>query len=588
MNETSNSLFSRLVCGLAIMALSISPILASSDTLDLEVTFIGDREILLQDAHKQLHWPEPVNLKTTKPTFTYSMLPKRMNVQPEWSKNGPIRLHVSEPLRRLYKGHIQAGLGNFISPTLDFSYTDLRSKEGSWGLRGSHVSSQGGYADNDSIDDVFSSSSFTGWGKRFIGTESVEIIGNYARQHVSFFGGNPSISVGNESIERTYQVWGTQLDVHNFETKNQHLQHRLKAAYQFLKEGPLQEHNIDLELSLKLNPDSSKANGSSGIQQLPISLTLHTNVDRLNRLVEGAESPTSRQAIFDFHPQIDHTFGNIQTRAGVAFWIDAQGNKPLLVVPELEVSTSLMRGLFIPYLKADGGVHQNRYQTLLQANPFASDQTPDYMNTYQKIHLQAGVRGSITKAFTFNLSAHHQICDQFLLWGSDTLSARGETFAPQYADMNITSIQADGSWRMNETCTLTGQIKQNNYHFEDDEAPHLQPWNLPTLQTKLGAVYTWQEKIRLSSQLDILTGRNGLQTWATESESTEVYNGEQWIGFETALGASTQWDIQLEYLYNGRLSGWIHLHNVLNQPNLFLPGYNSQKFRFQMGMNYAF
>ena len=61
-----------------------TPVFAAGDTLDLDVTFIGDREILLQDAHKQLHWPEPAQLKTTKPTFNYSMLSKRMNVQPEW------------------------------------------------------------------------------------------------------------------------------------------------------------------------------------------------------------------------------------------------------------------------------------------------------------------------------------------------------------------------------------------------------------------------------------------------------------------------------------------------------------------------
>ena len=163
----------RFVFAIAIVGFASAKAFSVSDTLDLEVTFIGDREILLQDAHKQLHWPDPAALKTTKPTFSYAMLPKRMNVQPEWSKNGPIRLRVSEPLRRLYKGHIQAGLGNYLSPTLNFSYTDLRSKKGTWGLRATHDSSRGGYATNDSIEDVFSSNSFACWGKRFYGSESI-------------------------------------------------------------------------------------------------------------------------------------------------------------------------------------------------------------------------------------------------------------------------------------------------------------------------------------------------------------------------------------------------------------------------------
>ena len=40
-----------------------------ADTLDLDVTFIGDREVFLQDAHKQLHWPEAANIGNEKPRF---------------------------------------------------------------------------------------------------------------------------------------------------------------------------------------------------------------------------------------------------------------------------------------------------------------------------------------------------------------------------------------------------------------------------------------------------------------------------------------------------------------------------------------
>ena len=53
-------------------------------------------------------------------------------------------------------------------------------------------------------------------------------------------------------------------------------------------------------------------------------------------------------------------------------WIDAQGEKPFMPVLELEASTSLLRDLFIPYLKVDGGILQNRYQKLLDSNPFLS------------------------------------------------------------------------------------------------------------------------------------------------------------------------------------------------------------------------
>ena len=564
-----------------------TPVFATGDTLDLDVTFIGDREILLQDAHKQLHWPEPAQLKTTKPTFTYSMLSKRMNVQPEWSKNGPVRLRVSEPLQRLYKGHIQAGLGNYISPTVHFSFTDLRSREGTWGIRGGHDSSQGGFASVDSIEDVFSTSSIACWGKRFLGSESVEVSSDWSRQRVSFFGGEPDRIGIASSTKRIYNVWGIHVDAHNFETKNKSLQHHIKASYQLVSDGGIQEHNVDLHAEVKFNGETSSQSSSSGLEGLPITLLLHSNIDRLTRSIEGSETPTVRQAIFDLHPRVSKTFGNIKTTAGIAFWIDAQGNKPFMIVPEIEASTSLLRDLFIPYVKVGGGVQQNRYQKLLDSNPFLSTNADSLNNTYEKIHAQIGLRGSITKAFTFNLSAHHQRFDQFLLWRADALSPRGETFTPLYADFNQTSLQADASWRLGSAFTLTGSIQQNTYSFERDDEAVNRPWNLPTLQTELGAVYTWEEKVRIGSQIELLTGRKTLQSWSVDG-AIPVNSEEELVGYETSLGATTLWNMQLEYLYNGRLSGWIHLNNILNQANPFLPGYNSQKFRFQMGMNYAF
>jgi hypothetical protein len=153
--------------------------------------------------------------------------------------------------------------------------------------------------------------------------------------------------------------------------------------------------------------------------------------------------------------------------------------------------------------------------------------------------------------------------------------------------MNQTTLQADASWRLGQSFTLTGQIQQNTYQVTGNQSSYLQPWNLPTFETQLGAIYTWQEKIRIASQLEVKTGRQSLQAWST-SELPPVYNGEEFVGYETSLGALTMLNVQIEYVYNGRLSGWVHLNNLLNQPNLFLPGYNSQRFRFQMGINYSF
>ena len=389
MNYASNKNHPFIAWAIIGSLFASTPVFATGDTLDLDVTFIGDREILLQDAHKQLHWPEPAQLTTTKPTFSYSMLSKRMNVQPEWSKNGPVRLRVSEPLRRLYKGHIQAGLGNYISPTVHFSFTDLRSREGTWGIRGGHDSSQGGYASVDSIEDVFSTSSIACWGKRFLGSESVEVSSDWSRQRVSLFGGTPDILGTASSTNRIYNVWGVHVDAHNFETKNKSFQHLFKASYQLLNDGGMQEHNVDLQVEVKPNDETSSEFGVGlGVKNLPISFLLHANIDRLTRSIEGSEAPTIRQAIFDLHPRFSKTFGNLKTTAGSGLCGSMPKERsPLCLVPELEASTSLLRDLFIPYLKVGGGDSTKSLSEALGLQSVPLHQCTDSLNnSYENIH----------------------------------------------------------------------------------------------------------------------------------------------------------------------------------------------------------
>jgi hypothetical protein len=136
---------------------------AVNDTLDLDVTFIGDREVLLQDAHKQLHWPEAAGIGTAKPSFSYSVIPKRLNVEPEWTRNGPIRLKINDPLSRLYKGYVNVGMGNFLSPLLHVSFSDVRSRSKSWGVQFKHKSTDGGFVDDDAIEQAFSTNHLDGY-----------------------------------------------------------------------------------------------------------------------------------------------------------------------------------------------------------------------------------------------------------------------------------------------------------------------------------------------------------------------------------------------------------------------------------------
>ena len=533
-----------------------------SDTLDLDVTFIGNREVLLQDAHKQLHWPTASPLKTAKPVFDYPTLSKRINVQPEWQRNGPVRLKVDDPLPRLYKGKASIGMGNFVSPYLDLSYADIRSRLKTWGSRLHHESSRGGYTASPR-EDVFSGTQVTLWGKRFKRDEVLGARIHLDRQRISYYGGNQPDSTDNTDSSMRYYTSGVSFQMHNNPSSPKADRHVLTFQYNLLwDDQSLTEHNFDLALDY-----------DRYVEDIPVHLRVHSNIDRFQKLTEGSSFQSSRQAIFDFHPSISTHNKSFQTRIGLGLWIDAQGNKPFTIVPEAEFSMRLLRDLFVPYVQIDGGIQQNRYQSAVQQNPFLNALS-DLKNTYQKLAARTGLRGSITRALAFDLGASYESLNQRLFWANDTLTSSGAQFIALYQDVNVTQLSGSLTWTREKKLTVTGSLSKAFYSLDTLSSWNQSAWNLPEWEAEIEVQYTWKEKVRLSSDFRLQTGRQGLQSLESE--------------ISVDLEPIAQWDARVEYLYNGRLSAWLQGSNLLNRSNPFLTTYDARDLCVILGGTYAF
>ena len=73
------------------------------------------------------------------------------------------------------------------------------------------------------------------------------------------------------------------------------------------------------------------------------------------------------------------------------------------IFPDVELSYNLFKNIFIPYGGWQGNVQRNTFNGLRLENPFISEDIT-LQNTIQKSKLFAGIRGSLSSKFTFNLS----------------------------------------------------------------------------------------------------------------------------------------------------------------------------------------
>ena len=571
--------------------LSANPARMTEDTLGLNVTFVGDREVLLRDAHKEMHWPQPARIETTKPTFNYPVLPKRLNVQPTWELQKAKRLKIEEPLPRLYRGFAEVGMGNYLSPVVRVNYSDLRSRNRSWGTEFQHESTRGGFPSRPEVlvetPDQFSHTSAEGWYKRFFQYGEAEFSSAYQRDRISYYGRVAGFEPSDSSLfplgdSTIYHSWKNRAQFSTTDKPGRNWNVSAVTEYgMFWTDRNASEHNIDTRLRLR-----------GELEGTPVELSIHNNIDRLNRQEEGFILPPQKQAIFDLHPKVSKSFSAVATEFGFGLWVDAQGNRPFLFIPEFKASVGLLQNLFVPYIELNGGVIQNRYETALEENPFipAPDTNIVWNNTYEGIRAKGGMRGSITSAVAFELSAQFVKHDQHLFWIPNDPYGSGAGFRPLYQDMNIATLAANATWKMSPATEFAGHVSQHTYLFQDSIWSEMAAWNLPQFELSLQAGHTFKEKLHITTHIDLFAGRQGIQ--ASELTTTDIgimdNASQSLVGFVYDMDDFVNWGLTVRYIYNARLNAWISGENLLNRPNPLFVGYNSQGIRFQLGFNYAF
>ena len=163
--------------------------------LKREVTLYNPYRPSLPDVKKKSYLPEINDTASVNPSFSYVVTSKPFS--PSYSIN-PIKPAslLSDPLPKLYKSYVKAGLGNNNTPLAELSITNHRSKKGAIGFYAKHYSSDGrvplenkqrvpaGFMDNDA----------TLFGKVFFNKSILDISGNFMQRTRYAYGYNTEVT----------------------------------------------------------------------------------------------------------------------------------------------------------------------------------------------------------------------------------------------------------------------------------------------------------------------------------------------------------------------------------------------------------
>lgn len=547
-----------------------------SDSLKMDVTFVGEREMVVKDALKLQSWPELKRLDAGKRDFDYKLLSKRLNVNPTWSLVDPVRLRVDAPLSRLYRGYAKAGYGLYNTPLVEISLTDLRSREGTWGIQGSHFAT----TPSKLIDNRYADSNARVWASRFLGKEKVDLEANINSNNIVYFGNAVADSLSPDTtwgLDQRYTTLGGSISFKSHHRDSTKLNHRLDLNYVQLR---------DLDGTVE-NNYSGEIEAGKFVDNNRFSLEGEFNIDRLNVGFNNPDTVKTDAAIVGLTPTATSFRGPLTVKVGAGLWVDADAQSRIgegstfHFYPIVEASMRLLKDVFVPYLRIGGALEQNRLQTVLDKNPFYFAQVDDEMRTTsRKADIHIGMRGTLTEAVSFNVRASTTTYEDYMYFKND-IYLSGNRFTAFYDTLNVKTIGGDIHFDVNDDLEFSLYATAYRYDSNGLEAA----WNLPSYEAKLEVNYKFLEKFKLSSTTSLVGERFAISDIEPATFEFEEFEDGQ---YKVSLPSFVDVNLSLEYRYNERTAIWANINNALGTNYRYWVAYPVQGTQAMLGASYAF
>lgn len=567
--------FSRFI----VTALSMGLILwlsvhsAHAQQLDFdEVQVIAPYEPTISDAFKINFNPSIEDTLQVNIEFDYLIHPVQIPVRFDMEPLNAARMR-GEPLAKLYKGYVKAGIGNYSTPYLEGFYNTLRSNEYHYGVHVKHMSSGGGI--DDYAHSGYSENAINLFGKRFFRNHTLHAHLDYERDMVHFYGFKPEDFPDQDFIEELEQSDYRQrfnfvspgVSFKSNYLDSAKLQHSFKLDYHYLGDSyDASEH----KLGFRANLQKSLMEDPMGFADRQ-TFNLDMDIDYYNN---NTLLDTAHTALFKIAPTLSSTFKDFRFHVGVNASVQADSVNHVRFYPLAGAEVNLINNVLFAYASLSGELSKHNMRDFSQVNPFMQTSVPyAFMNT--KSQIRGGIKGSISSFASYNISVSNSSISNYPFFVTDMSDPLQNRFEVIYDDIRLFNFRTEVFSNVGER--LKVRFASDYYQYTLDN--ELEPWHEPTMKLSLNLQYNIQDKIILSSD-----------TYARNSVYARVFNEENPLVAERSKIHGFHVDVSfgIEYRYTKILSVFLKLNNVQNQPLERWYNYPSHRFNVLGGASYAF
>ncbi len=534
--------------------------------MEFEHTKPSDRAT--KNAIKISENPEVVDDTLVISPLNYTILKKGEKPEYKAEKIKPAKI-VDEPLKKLYKHYAKVGFGNYTSPLVEFSMSNLRSKDYAGSVYLKHYSMNGKlkevgppqFSDNELVLD----------GKKFF--KDWTLNGNLAYKcnvvhHYGFdvdsFPSDSFPAFSKSATKQRFSFVGTSFDLTSSELRpSKWLQKIGIDYYNFQDKFGTTENKVGVMANLvKSVSKKSDVLIDAGVDYYNEKMTVHGGNNFIPRL----------RAAFATNGK------TWKLKVGIATALDVTDSLTKgYIYPQLDFQYSLVENIFYFYAGANGDLQRNSFRSLTSENPFiASDIT--MKNSNQQAKLFAGLRGAFSSKMTFNAFVSQSFIDNMPYYVNqvDTGSVAGNVFNVVYDKTSLLTVGGDLGFQAGEKLMLNASAAYNFYGMDKQ----LQPWHRPAITGKFTGKYNLKDKIIISTDVYYLGPQFG-RTFTQDTLGVIVYD-------DVKIKHLIDVNLGVEYRYNQRFSAFVNFNNIASYRYYRWNQYPSQRFNFMVGLTANF
>lgn len=568
-----NILFRSLSLFLGLNILLISNIYGQEEVLDLgEVISIGNRNLTLKDAYKFSTNPVIRDSVLEIATLDFLVSPIKGNTKFKVSPLKPANLKIIDQLPKYYRAYVLGGFGLYASPKAEFYFNSLRNRNWNYGVEAKHFSGNGGIKNVPSSS--WGNTDASVWATRYLKKSAVTFKGGYTNNIVHYYGGTQNLDsvLTKDQIVQKVNSADIKMSMRSFFKDTSKINYIVNARYKYLKDhyetsehrGRLDGHILGSYLNqyYDLGIIADYNNTSS------IYTSLGTEIN------DSLPSNSQINTVVGINPAVDLHGDKWKVLAGVNMYFN---NTKFHFYPRAEAYYELFNKIFIPYVGVNGEIKKKTFGEFYKENPYVISSTL-IKNTNQKIYLYAGLRGRASNRISFDVRFSHEQVEDMGLFVNDTLYSYQNRFSIRYDKVKVNQIY--GAIKYDNLDKLSVTLSGNYFNYQTTN--ELYAWHKPNMNIDLSINYNLSNKFLVGLSFYYVGKRKAASLLPVEGVTANhgIYPVE--------LSSYVDANLNFEYRYTQRLSGFITINNLFSSKYDKWYLYQVQPFFALIGASYSF